>query len=850
MDDDGFISNIIISNTNTKPKKSKIDKKKEKKQKFLERKMFKRQNRKGNENKPNNVENKENRKYRPGSYRPSRRNISNNINNYENKNDDDKKEKNERQNDDKKNETKNCINTENKKEIEIEKKENIDCEDNTLREKKEDKKDEEITEEGQIMKENKNKEIHEENEKEKEYSKKSEKHKYKKNKNNVIEMQEEENPKEKKEEIQNSLNDNKKINNKNSSQTIFSIKTFDDLKINPYLKKALNRNNYNTMTKIQKKAIPILLEHKNVIVKSETGSGKTLAYMIPLYQNLIEINEAEKINRKNGVYSIIFSPTHELCLQIEKTFDKLKSCCINVVYGSLMGGQKIETEKKKLRKGLNIIITTPGRLLYHLQNTEKINFTTLKMIIIDEADLMLDMGFEKDIKECFKLMILKSENIDSNEEITLNPDLFKKFKIFLISATIDNRIRKMSNYFMKGFKAIGFEKEDEKDKKVKNDNKDKDIDKNNDENNNEEKDNNKKISSTYYLSSLKQQNITQYFSYINDEFRLIHLIAFLYNNLFQKTIIFVSTCDLCEYLSKIITELEIDINYKSDIEVNPKDKQKSSKVDSRPKNTNLFTQKTYKLHGKMKHDERKIVFNEFNEDNSGILIATDVAARGLDFKNVNWVIHYDINPDIKEYINRIGRTARIDNVGSSIIFLMQNERKLLDSCFKPIKNHLNEIKNSEILISFIKNINKNILKNKINDEDNRKNNNTLEDSDIIDENEIYRKKYLFAISPILRCIKNFIFKDKNNLIMARKAFKSEVRSYVTFLKYAKDVFNVKALNLTRMSRSFGLYKESLSMKVGNEQVNIDYQIDKKEKFTQKKFLNKKIQNRLIYSEFE
>ena len=75
---------------------------------------------------------------------------------------------------------------------------------------------------------------------------------------------------------------------------------------------------------------------------------------------------------------------------------------------------------------MKVIITTPGRLLYHLQNTENINFTTLKMIIIDEADLMLDMGFEKDIKECFKLMIQKSENIDSNEEIVLNPELFKK----------------------------------------------------------------------------------------------------------------------------------------------------------------------------------------------------------------------------------------------------------------------------------------------------------------------------------------------------------------------------------------------------------------------------------------
>ena len=135
--------------------------------------------------------------------------------------------------------------------------------------------------------------------------------------------------KEKKSSNQNNINDNKNIKNNfqkksNSSQTIFSIKTFDDLKINPYLKKALNKNNYNTMTKIQKKAVPILLEHKNVIVKSETGSGKTLAYIIPLYQNLIEINELEKINRKNGVYSIIFSPTHELCLQIEKTFDKEK----------------------------------------------------------------------------------------------------------------------------------------------------------------------------------------------------------------------------------------------------------------------------------------------------------------------------------------------------------------------------------------------------------------------------------------------------------------------------------------------------------------------------------------------
>ena len=792
MEEDGFISNITIGNVISRPKKSASDKKMEKKMKYLEKKQIRKQHKKKNENENNNP----------------KRKIFNNESNKQKILIEEKKEKIFNKN-------VNVI-----KETEEEKEEKI------IEEKHKDK---------EIKIENKKKEVKiiEENKKDKaikiENKKNEEKMVEENNKDKEIII---ENKKKDKELNEDNNNDNfiinesisnkniKKEDNKkrsNTSQTIFSIKSFEDLQINPYLKKALNKNNYNIMTKIQKKAIPILLEHKNVIVKSETGSGKTLAYIIPLYQNLIEINDINKISRKDGIYSIIFSPTHELCLQIEKTLDKIKSCCINVVYGTMMGGQKVETEKKKLRKGLNIIITTPGRLLYHLKNTENLNFNKLKIIIIDEADLMLDMGFEKDIKECFKLIIKKTENEYNNvENIELNPDLFKKFKIYLISATIDNRIRKMSNYFMKGFKAIGFEKED-------NDN-------NKKENNNEIKEDNI-INHNNYLSNLKQQNITQLYSYIYDEFKLVHLIAFLYNNFQKKTIIFVSTCDLCEYLSKIITEIEININ---------------NNDKSPEKNINLFSQKTYKLHGKMKHEERKIVFNEFNLDNTGILIATDVASRGLDFQDVEWIIHYDINPDIKEYINRIGRTARIDNIGNSILFLMKNELKLLDTCFNSVKNNLNEMKNSDILINFVKNINKNILQTKI---DENFSDIKIED-DVLDENEIYKKKYNNIINILIRCIKNFVFKNKNNLILARKAFKSEIRAYVTFFKYGKDVFNTNVLNLTRISRSFGLYKESTSMKVGDDQVNINYQIDRKEKYTQKKFLNKKIQNRLIYSEFE
>jgi ATP-dependent RNA helicase DDX31/DBP7 len=105
--------------------------------------------------------------------------------------------------------------------------------------------------------------------------------------------------------------------------SVFSLKNFEDLDINTYLKKTIAKNNFTQMTKIQKQTIPILLEHKNVIVKSETGSGKTLAYVIPLFEHLIKLNEINKIDRKEGVYSVIFAPTHELCMHIEETFNKL-----------------------------------------------------------------------------------------------------------------------------------------------------------------------------------------------------------------------------------------------------------------------------------------------------------------------------------------------------------------------------------------------------------------------------------------------------------------------------------------------------------------------------------------------
>jgi ATP-dependent RNA helicase DDX31/DBP7 len=586
-----------------------------------------------------------------------------------------------------------------------------------------------------------------------------------------------------------------KINPKDS---VFSIKNFNDLKINDYLKKSLAKNNYTQMTKVQKKSIPIMLEHKNVIVKSETGSGKTLAYLIPLYEMLYKLNAEEKIDRKNGVYSIIFAPTHELCLQIEETFNKLKSACINVVYGALMGGQKMDTEKSKLRKGLNVIIATPGRLLYHLKNTQNLKFDKLKLLIFDEADVLLSMGFDRDIKECLSIITKKFN--PGLEEQELSHESFKKLKIFLISATMDNKIRDLVSFLMKGFKAVGFDTKSEEDE---------------------------------FESPI---GLSQYYSVIYDEFRLIHLIAFILNNINKKIIVFVSNCDAVNFLSALLPGLEFDmasLNRFYDHE------------DSKPsEGFKLLNVNVYKLHGKMDHSQRKEIFKEFNKPGPSVLISTDVASRGLDFPHVDWIVHYDVNPDPKEYLNRMGRTARLDNAGSSLIFLMRNEVKMLETNLNKFK--INELKPGGILLKFVDEVNKMIKENQ---------NTEIEIKpeaykDEVDENEKYRKKYLFAIYPLQKVVKNYLFKDKEHLNLARRAFKSSVRSYTTLLKYGKDIFNVKQLNLTRLARSFVLYKESTKIKLGNENYVVDYEAEKKNTKGFKKFNNKRTQKNLMMSEFQ
>lgn len=178
-----------------------------------------------------------------------------------------------------------------------------------------------------------------------------------------------------------------------------SVSLFEHLEINDKLKQVLRENNFEKLTNIQRNSIPVILKERNVVMKSETGSGKTLAYLVPLIEYLSHYSlNVEKIHRQDsGTMAVIFSPTRELAVQIDIELKKLLKLFYYMVCTTIMGGENVHHEKARLRKGCVILICTPGRLLYHLQNTQSLKLDKLQYLIFDEADRMLDLGFEREM---------------------------------------------------------------------------------------------------------------------------------------------------------------------------------------------------------------------------------------------------------------------------------------------------------------------------------------------------------------------------------------------------------------------------------------------------------------------
>lgn len=344
--------------------------------------------------------------------------------------------------------------------------------------------------------------------------------------------------------------------------------------------KAINDMGFQKMTTVQAKTIPPLLAGRDVLGAAKTGSGKTLAFLIPAVELLYSL----RFKPRNGTGVIVITPTRELALQIFGVARELMQHH-SQTFGIVIGGANRRQEAEKLAKGVNLLIATPGRLLDHLQNTPGFVFRNLKALVIDEADRILEIGFEEEMKQIIK--ILPNENRQS----------------MLFSATQTTKVEDLARISLRPGPLY--------------------------------------INVVPESAASTVEGLEQGYVVCESDKRFLLLFSFLRRNIKKKIIVFLSSCNCVKYFGELLNYIDLPV------------------LD---------------LHGKQKQQKRTNTFFEFCNAQQGILICTDVAARGLDIPAVDWIIQYDPPDDPRDYIHRVGRTARgTGGKGKSLMFLTPSE---------------------------------------------------------------------------------------------------------------------------------------------------------------------------------
>lgn len=390
-------------------------------------------------------------------------------------------------------------------------------------------------------------------------------------------------------------NPNIKTNTEYQDSELVSDKFVDHNLSGPTLE-AIKKMGFEKMTQVQARTIPPLLAGRDVLGAAKTGSGKTLAFLLPAIELLYNL----KFKPRNGTGVVVVSPTRELALQIFGVARELMEFHSQTL-GIVIGGANRRAEAEKLVKGVNLLIATPGRLLDHLQNTPGFVFKNLKALVIDEADRILEIGFEEEMKQIIK--ILPKEDRQS----------------MLFSATQTTKVEDLARISLRpGPLFINVDSREE--------------------------------NST--VDRLEQGYVV-----CESDKRFLLLFSFLKKNVKKKVIVFLSSCNSVKYYAELLNYIDLPV------------------LD---------------LHGKQKQQKRTNTFFEFCNAKSGILICTDVAARGLDIPAVDWIIQFDPPDDPRDYIHRVGRTARGTKAqGKSLMFLTPSELGFL-RYLKAAKVPLNE----------------------------------------------------------------------------------------------------------------------------------------------------------------
>uniref|UniRef100_A0A8B9H7W9 ATP-dependent RNA helicase n=2 Tax=Astyanax mexicanus TaxID=7994 RepID=A0A8B9H7W9_ASTMX len=539
-------------------------------------------------------------------------------------------------------------------------------------------------------------------------------------------------------------------------EKMFTGNTFEELDLHPHLVATLNKVlNVTSMTSVQKETIPVLMAGKDAVVRSQTGSGKTLAYGIPLVQSLQAVQP--KIQRSDGPLAVVIVPTRELAQQSFQIFQKLLKPFTWIVPGVLMGGEKRKAEKARLRKGINILISTPGRLVDHIKNTLSIAFSAVRWLVLDEADRTLDLGFEKDLT-----VILNALNAAGTARQNV-----------LLSATLTEGLSRLASISMSDPVYIQISEGDGSSKSAK-------PSSTTSEQSPDSQADLQAVTDSYAIPEKLQQHVVV----VPSKLRLVCLATFILAKCKfqhgQKLIVFVSSCEVVEFLVTILSKV----------------------LESEPDTTSKRQQPInfLRLHGNMQQEERMEVFQEFSQSKAGVLLCTDVAARGLDLPQVTWIVQYNPPTSAAEYVHRVGRTARIGAQGNGLLFLTPSETAYVDS----LANHnisLHEMKMDDILSTLM--------------QDERFKGRGKWDSK---KSAAAREHELRVRATVLQTeFENYVHGSAETVQAAKKALQSFVRAYTAYPSALKHIFHIRNLHLGHAAKSFGLRDapQGLSAATGN-----------------------------------
>lgn len=363
------------------------------------------------------------------------------------------------------------------------------------------------------------------------------------------------------------------------------MNTFETLGLNMPIVKAITEKGFTSPTLIQEKVIPsVLSNHTDIVALAQTGTGKTAAFGLPLL-SLLNLTSTQ-------TQALILCPTRELCMQIAKDLQQFATYLPKINIVAVYGGTSIQTQLAAIRRGAQIIVATPGRMV-DIINRRKVNLSTIKYAVLDEADEMLNMGFKEDLDT-----ILSETPAEKNT--------------WLFSATMPNEVLRIAHTYM-----------------------------------------HKPIEISAGVKNQGNANIEHIFYIVNDKDRYVALKRIADYNPDIFAIVFCRTKAETQHVASAL----IKDGYNADA-----------------------------LHGDLSQAQRDVVMKRYRSRSLQMLVATDVAARGIDVNNVTHVINYNLPDEAENYTHRSGRTARAGKTGVSIVLINKKEQYRITAIERIIKN--------------------------------------------------------------------------------------------------------------------------------------------------------------------